>query len=139
MKLMIFITPPHWADCVRYRVGGQQRALLMTTGTQTPLATGEGDEHLVAAVAAADAGKTKVEIPTAEELALERNSQKNATLLNRKRLKGVSLAVIYGKVRSNGISAGSLRTDLAFRMVKALSGWYNTSKSRENQACTNKS
>ena len=57
------------ADRVRYRVGGQQRTLLMTTGTQTTLATGEGDEHLVAAVAAADAGKTKVEIPTAEELA----------------------------------------------------------------------
>ena len=57
------------ADCVRYRVGGQQRAFLMTTGTQTTLATGEGDEHLVAAIAAADAGKTEVEIPTTEELA----------------------------------------------------------------------
>ena len=57
------------ADHVRDRVGGQQRAFLMTTGTQTTLVTGERDEHLVGAVAAADAGKTKVQIPAVEELA----------------------------------------------------------------------
>ena len=57
------------ADRVRYRLGGQQRSLLMATGAQTPLAAGKRDEHLVGAVAAADAGKTKVQIPAAEELA----------------------------------------------------------------------
>ena len=41
----------------------------MTTGTETLLATREGNEHLVAAVAAADAGKTEVEILAAEEFA----------------------------------------------------------------------
>ena len=49
--------------------GGQQRSPLMATGAQTPLAAGKRDEHLVGAVAAADAGKTQVQIPAAEELA----------------------------------------------------------------------
>jgi len=57
------------ADGVGNRVGGQQGAFLMATGAQAALAAGEGDEHLVPAVRAADAGEAEVQVAAAEELA----------------------------------------------------------------------
>ena len=57
------------ADGVGNRVGGQQGAFLMATGAQAALAVGEGDEHLVAAIRAADAAEAEVQVAAAEELA----------------------------------------------------------------------
>jgi hypothetical protein len=45
-----------------------QGALLVTARAHTPPAAGEGDEHLMVAVGAADAGKALVEVTTGEEL-----------------------------------------------------------------------
>ena len=57
------------ADRVRDGVGSQQRAFLMATGAQTPLAAGEGNEHLVAAVRTSDTRETEVQVAAAEEFA----------------------------------------------------------------------
>jgi hypothetical protein len=47
----------------------QERALLAAAWADAPLLAGEGDEELVAAVRAADAGKPLVQVATLEELA----------------------------------------------------------------------
>jgi len=50
------------ADRVGDRLGGQQGSLLMAACTKATLLTGEGDEHLVVAVGAADPGETEVHV-----------------------------------------------------------------------------
>ncbi len=56
-------------DGVGDRLGGQQGALLMAAWTEATLLAGEGDEHLVAAVGATDAGEAEVQIAAAKESA----------------------------------------------------------------------
>ena len=46
---------------------GQQRAFLVAGGTGTALLAGKGDEHLVMAVRAADAGETLLQIAALEK------------------------------------------------------------------------
>ena len=57
------------ADGLGDRLGGQQGALLMAAWTEAALLAGEGDEHLVAAVGATDAGEAEVQIAAAKESA----------------------------------------------------------------------
>ena len=51
------------------RFSRQQGALLMAAWTKAALLTGEGDENLVAAVRAPNAGKAEVQVAAAEEFA----------------------------------------------------------------------
>ncbi len=57
------------ADGLGDRFSRQQGALLMAAWTKATLLTGEGDEHLVAAVRAPNAGKAEVQVAAAEEFA----------------------------------------------------------------------
>ena len=55
------------ADRLGDRFSRQQGALLMAAWTKATLLAGEGDEHLVAAVRAPNAGKAEVQVAAAEE------------------------------------------------------------------------
>jgi hypothetical protein len=57
------------ADGVGDTVSGQQGPLLVATWAEATLTTGEGDEHFVTAVGAADAGKAQMGIAAAEQSA----------------------------------------------------------------------
>ena len=55
------------ADGVCNRVSRKQRALLMATGAETSLPAGEGNEHLMEAVVAANSGKPIVQVAAGEK------------------------------------------------------------------------
>ncbi len=57
------------ADGPGNRFGGHQSPFLMAAWTEAALLTGEGDEHLVAAVGTTDAGEAVVQIAAAKESA----------------------------------------------------------------------
>ena len=57
------------ADGLGDRLGGRQGAFLVAAWTEAALLAEEGDEHLVAAVGATDAGEAEVQIAAAKESA----------------------------------------------------------------------